>query len=222
MIIVIDGPDGSGKSTQFGLLTERLDKENIPYFKMKFPQYGNKSCGAVEEYLNGKYGTADEVGPKIASIFYAVDRYDASFEIRKQLSEGKVVLLDRYVTANMAHQGGKITDPAQRDEYLEWVKELEYNLFGIPKPDINIFLDCPAEFRAKMIEQRDDKEYIDNKRKDIHESNLEHLKAAEELYLHLAKILPNTHGIPCAMNGELMPPEQIHESIWEVIKKELA
>ncbi len=106
--IVIEGLDGSGKSTQSKLLTQYLRKEGYKVEKIDFPQHGEKSAGLVDEYLNGKYGSSEEVGPYRASVFYACDRYDASFKIRKWLKEGKIVVSDRYVASNVGHQGGKI------------------------------------------------------------------------------------------------------------------
>ena len=108
--IVIDGTDGSGKTTQLALLKERLEKEGHSVAIVDFPQYNTKSAGAIEEYLSGKYGSAEEVGPYKASVFYAVDRYDASFNLRRALEEGKIVLANRYLSASLGHQGGKIAD----------------------------------------------------------------------------------------------------------------
>ncbi|HDH07740.1 MAG TPA: thymidylate kinase, partial [Candidatus Moranbacteria bacterium] len=138
--IVIDGTDGSGKATQTKLLVERLKNDGHDVEIADFPQYGKKSAGLIEKYLNGKYGSAEEVGPYRASIFYACDRYDASFKIRKAVEEGKIVISNRYVTANMGHQGGKIKDPEERKKYFNWLYNLEYETFSIPRPDLNIIL----------------------------------------------------------------------------------
>ena len=110
MLIVIDGTDGSGKETQSKRLLQHLEEEGFPATYADFPQHGQKSAGMVDNYLNGKYGTSNEVDPKIASVFYALDRYDASFAIRKNLDGGKIVVCNRYVPSNMGHQGGKIGD----------------------------------------------------------------------------------------------------------------
>lgn len=220
-MIVIDGGDGSGKTTQFKMLLKRLQDEDFDVITMDFPQYGKKSCGAVEEYLNGKYGSADEVGPYRGSIFFAVDRYDASFEIRKALDEGKIVLCNRYVTANMAHQGGKIADEAERLKYFEWLKELEYELFGIPKPDINIFLHVPPEIALQLVDKKGHRDYIGGEGRDLHEADLQHQKNTEKVYQQLVSILPNTSMIECAPEDKLCTPENIHERVWEVVKKAL-
>ncbi len=220
-MIVIDGGDGSGKSTQFKLLLARLQNEDRDVITMDFPQYGKKSCGAVEEYLNGKYGSPDEVGPYRGSIFFAVDRYDASFEMRKALDEGKIVLCNRYVTANMAHQGGKIADEAERAKYFEWLKELEFNIFAIPKPDINIFLHVPPEIALELVDKKGHRDYIGGEGRDLHEADMQHQKNTEKVYLQLVNILPNTFMVECAPNNKLLTPEVVHEQVWEIVKKQL-
>ena len=136
IFIVIDGTDGSGKTTQLNLLVKRLREQGKEVEVADFPQYNQKSAGLVEEYLEGKYGTADEVSPYTASVFYAVDRFDASFKMKEQLKQGKIIISNRYVSASMGHQGGKIKDSEERKKYLEWIQNFEYNVMGIPKPDL--------------------------------------------------------------------------------------
>lgn len=220
-MIVIDGGDGSGKTTQFKMLLERLQQSDRDVITMDFPQYGKKSCGAVEEYLNGKYGSADDVGPYRGSIFFAVDRYDASFEIRKALDEGKIVLCNRYVTANMAHQGGKIADEAERTKYFEWLKELEFGIFGIPQPDINIFLHVPPEIALELVDKKGHREYIGGEGRDLHEADLQHQKNTERVYMQLVDLLPNTHMVECAPNNKLRTPQEIHEDVWKVVENKV-
>ena len=162
--IIIDGTDGSGKATQTKLLVERLKNEKHQVEMIDFPQYGQKSAGLVEEYLNGKYGSAQEVGPYRASIFYACDRYAASGQIKKWLTDGKIIICNRYVSSNMGHQAGKIADLKERDKFLEWLFELEYNLFGIPKPDVNILLFMPPEIGQELVDQKGHRDYIGDKK----------------------------------------------------------
>jgi dTMP kinase len=220
-MIVIDGGDGSGKTTQFKMLLKRLQDEDLDVITMDFPQYGKKSCGAVEEYLNGKYGSADDVGPYRGSIFFAVDRYDASFEIRKAIDEGKIVLCNRYVTANMAHQGGKIADEQERLKYFEWLKELEFGIFGIPQPDINIFLHVPPEIALDLVDKKGHRDYIGGEGRDLHEADLQHQKNTEKVYQQLANFLPNSTMIECAPDGKLATPEAIHEQVWAAVKQKM-
>ncbi len=220
-LIVIDGGDGSGKTTQFNLLLEHLQKEEHDVQVKDFPQYGKKSAASIEEYLNGVYGSPQEVGPYRGSIFFAVDRYDASFEMRKWLEEGKFVLCNRYVTANLAHQGGKIKDEKEREKYFEWLKDLEYNIFEVPKPDINLFLHVPPHIAVELVDKKGHRDYIGGEGRDLHEADMQHQLDTEKMYFHLANILPNTFLIKCAPDGKLLSPEEIHEKIWEVVKEQL-
>ena len=218
-LIVIAGTDGSGKGTQTKLLVERLKKRGYNVEVIDFPQYGHKSAALVEEYLNGKYGSAEEVGPYRASIFYACDRYVASFKIKEWLDEGKIVVSNRYVSANVGHQGGKIKNIQERNKYLDWLFNLEFNIFGIPKPDKNILLYMPPEIGQKLVDQKDLREYIENgKMKDIHEEDLKHLRDAADSYLYAAKKY-NWDKIDCAPNGDLRTREDISEEVWKKVMK---
>lgn len=187
-LIVIDGTDGSGKHTQTLLLKENLEREGYFVETIDFPQYGLKSAAPTEEYLNGKYGSANDVTPYQASIIYAVDRFAASFKMKEWLEEGKIVLCDRYVSANMGHQAGKIEDLNERDKFLDWLFDLEFNIFKIPKPDINIFLYLDPEISRKMAQENKSEKFTNNvKKNDIHEKDPEHMKKASESFLYVAK-----------------------------------
>jgi len=216
--IVIDGTDGSGKATQTNLLLEELKMAGFDVEMTDFPQYGTKSAGLIEEYLNGKYG---QVGPEAASIFYAIDRFDASFKVRQWLNEGKIVISNRYVTANAGHQGGKIADDIDRLKYFKWLDNLEYNIFNIPKPDLNIILHMPAEMAQGLVDKKtsDQREYANGKKRHLHEADIDHLKNAEKVYLQIAKLFPNTKLVECVKAGELMPPEDIHNKVWELVRR---
>ena len=216
--IVIDGTDGSGKATQTELLVKRLKKEKHKVKIFDFPQYGSKSAGLVEEYLNGKYGSAKEVGPYRASILYACDRYDASFKLRKFLAEGYVVVSNRYVTANMGHQGGKISDTKKRKKYFDWLYDLEYGIFEIPKPDLNIILHVDAAVAQKLVDSKGQRGYTKKKR-DLHEKDLKHLRDAEKVYLEIAKTMKNFKLISCTENNCIMDRSVISDLIWKEAKK---
>lgn len=218
-LIVLDGTDGSGKGTQTKLLIQRLHKNQIPVATTDFPQYGKKSAGLVEEYLNGKYGSAEDVGPYRASVLFAADRYDASIQMNKWLDEGKIIISNRYVTANMGHQGGKISNIEERKKFFEWLYDLEYNLFQIPKPDLNIILHVDSEIGYKLVEKKEERAYLDGKKRDIHEEDLNHLQQAEKIYFEIAEQFPNFKHINCTIDGKIMTREVINDLIWkEVIK----
>lgn len=226
-LIVFEGIDGSGKSTQTKLLINRLRKEGFKTAFIDFPQHGQKSAGLVDEYLRGKYGSAEEVSPYPASIFYACDRFDTSFKIRKWLKKGKIVIADRYIGSNIGHQGGKIKNKKSRKKYFKWLYDLEYRIFKIPKPDINFILKVPPHVGYLLSGKITDKKkkekkeiYLGKKKKDIHEKDLIHLINTEKAYLHVAEEFPKDFKvIECFQNGKLLPPEIIHQKIWEIMKK---
>lgn len=221
MFIMIDGIDGSGKSVQSELLIERLRKEGRPVEIISFPQYGQKSAGPVEEYLNGLYGTAEEVGPYRASILYAVDRFVAAFKIRKWLDDGKIVIANRYVASNMGHQGGKIKDAEARKKFFAWNDDLEYNIFRIPRPDLNIILHVPAAVAQTLVDKKGHREYLAGAKRDIHEDDLHHLENAEAAYLEIARTFPNFELVECVENSQLLPIEEIHKKVWEIVRGHL-
>lgn len=215
--ITIDGIDGSGKTVQTELLLNHLRQAGRPFETISFPQYGKKSAGSVEEYLNGWYGTAESVGSYRSSIFFAVDRYAASTTIKGWLAEGKVVVANRYVTSNMAHQGGKIKDPAERKKFLNWNDELEYGIFNIPRPDLSIILHVPAAVAQSLVDRKEAREYLQGVKRDIHENDLNHLQNAEKIYLEIANSYPGFKLIECVNNDRLLPPEAIHNQLWPMI-----
>lgn len=213
-LIVIDGIDGSGKWTQAELLLERLKSEGRDAVKIDFPKYGQKSAGLVENYLNGKYGSSEEVGPFVASFFYALDRYDSRAEMRQWLGDNKIIVSDRYVSANMGHQGAKFISSDERRKYFEWLAHYEYDIFGIPKPNLTIILHVPALTAQKLVAQKSARAYTEGKTHDLHEADLEHLKRAEQTYLEMCELFPNCELIECARNNELLSIQVIHELIW--------
>lgn len=219
--IVIDGTDGSGKATQTKLLVSKLEQNNYPVKMIDFPQYGQKSAGLVEEYLNGKFGQALEVGPYRASIFYACDRYAAAPQINEWLNQGNIVISNRYVSSNMGHQAGKIKDETERDKFLDWLFNLEFNIFRIPKPDLNILLYLPPEIGQQLVDKKGSRDYVGGQKRDIHEADLQHLIDAAKAYKYVADKY-NWVTIDCAPENKLLIIEDIHEKLWQAIAKHLA
>jgi len=214
--IVIDGTDGSGKGTQTKILVDRLIKEGRQVEIADFPRYGQKSATMVEEYLNGQYGTAQEVGAYRASIFYACDRYAASFEIKKWLEEDKIVISNRYVSSNMGHQAGKIKDMEEREKFLHWLEDLEYNLFDIPKPDLNVLLYMHPTIGQQLVDKKGHRDYVGGNKRDIHEADLQHLLDAAEAYKYVADKF-DWHVIDCTPEQKLRTIEDISEELFEKI-----
>ncbi|MBT4120465.1 MAG: thymidylate kinase [Candidatus Magasanikbacteria bacterium] len=221
LFIMIEGTDGSGKGTQTDILVDRLRKEKVEVEQISFPQYGEPSAFLVEEYLNGKYGSAEEVGPYKASILYATDRFAAAPKIKQWLKEGKIVIANRYVASNMGHQGGKIKDIDERKKYFDWNYNLEYEILEIPRPTVNLILHVTPEISQQLVDKKEEREYLKGKKRDIHEDDLNHLADAEQAYVEIAKTYPEFKLIECVEDDSILPPEQIHAIIWEEIKKYL-
>jgi len=217
LFIAIEGSDGSGKGTQFKLLVERLKADGYDVAAYDFPQYEHDSSHFVKQYLNGKYGTADALGPYTPSLFYALDRYEASHQMRQDLAAGKIVVSNRYVGSNMAHQATKFSNDEERVEFFKWLEQLEYEMLGIPKPDINAVLLVPAETAQGLIDQKAARDYT-NKKRDIHEADLSHLQRAVHCYKLLAATNDSFVAIDCTQNGQMLSIAHIQESLWNEIK----
>jgi dTMP kinase len=218
--IVIDGIDGSGKTTQIELLAIALRTSGLDVIKYDFPQYGQKSAGPIEEYLSGKYGN---VNPEVASLFFAVDRFDAGAKLKEAVNAGECVLTNRYVTSSAGHQGGKIDDHQERNEFFRWLNNLEYEIFGIPKPDLTIVLHVDAVVAQELSghKYKGSRKFTNGHEKDLHEKDLDHLKRAEKIFLEIPEFFPNTKLVECMENGKLLPPLEVHNRIWNLVQQSL-
>jgi len=228
---VIEGVDGSGKNTQTKLLVQALKDKGHHVQKIDFPQYGKVSAGLVENYLKGMYGSSQEVGPYRASIFYACDRYDMGFAIRQWLEQGMVVVADRYVASNIGHQGSKlITNKKAWEKYIDWLHNLEYGIFKIPKPDYTLVLKISPDLSMAHSNKITDKEkqkkrtaYLGNsKKQDIHEADKKHLTDAVKSYLAISKKYPKEYKIiECEEKGNFLPLEIIHKKILKLVEEKI-
>ncbi|OGL66714.1 hypothetical protein A2856_03035 [Candidatus Uhrbacteria bacterium RIFCSPHIGHO2_01_FULL_63_20] len=215
--IVIDGTDGAGKKTQTELLIARMRREGLPVHSISFPRYGKPSAYFVEKFLRGGFGPASDSFGKRASIFYALDRFDAAPEIRQAMMAGTHVVTDRYVASNMGHQGSYIKDRAERDAYFAWNDELEHEIMGIPRPDLNLVLHVPADIAIELKRQagaKDGKTGLD-----IVESDIEYLRNGEECYLDMAARFPRFRLIECMDGDRLLSKEEVHELIWKNVSE---
>jgi len=227
----MEGVDGSGKATQSKLLVQALKRKGYKVQKIDFPQYGKVSAGLIENYLKGMYGSSEAVGPYRASVFYACDRYDLSFQIRQWLAEGNIVVADRYVASNIGHQGGKlIANKKAWEKYINWLHYLEYELFTIPKPDYTFILKISPELSMKMSNKITDKEkqkkrnaYLgDHKKKDIHEADKKHLANGLKSYITISKKYPREYKIiECEEKGQFLPLETIHKKVLQLVESKL-
>ncbi len=217
--IVIEGTDGSGKGTHTQLLIDWLTERGDEFEAFDFPQYGQPSAYFVEQYLNGSYGSLGEIGPYRGSLFYALDRYQAGFKIREALSSGVHVLSNRYVGSNMGHQGGKIDNDQERAAYFIWNDNLEFEILGIPRPDLNIVLHMPSRQAQLFVDQKAKRDYIGGKKRDLHEADLGHLKKAERTYLELCSTFPETYTrVPCEKDGVILPLDHIQQQIRALVE----
>ena len=220
-LFVIDGTDGSGKQTQFQKLQERLTKDNIEYKVVSFPNYDSPSSSLVKMYLAGDFGKdAQKISPYIASTFYAADRY-ATFQTgyKEYYENGGIILADRYTTANMVHQAGKIKDKEERDKFLKWLWDFEFNLYGLPIPTEVFFLNMPTEKALELMKDRKNK-FDENAKKDIHERNETHMRDAYKAACDVAKDY-NWFEIKCMKDNELRTIDDIHEEIYNEVKKHI-
>ena len=220
-LFVIDGTDASGKQTQLSKLKERLDKEGIEYKSVSFPNYDSESSSLVKIYLNGELSEdPKEISPYIASTFYAADRYITfKKEYEEYYKNGGIILADRYTTSNMVHQAGKIKDDKEREKFLNWLWDFEFNLYGLPVPTEVFFLNIPTEYAIKLMENRKNK-ITKEEKKDIHERSPEHLKDAYEEACKLSKKY-NWKEIKCVKDGKIRSIEDIHEEIYQELKNKI-
>lgn len=216
MIFVLDGLDGCGKTTQFELLRDRLQEENVPMQAVSFPEYDKPSAALVKMYLGGDFADSpDGVNAYAASSFYAVDRY-ASYKLywEKAYSEGKLILASRYTTSNAIHQMSKLP-LSQWDEYLAWLEDYEYNKLGLPRPDCVVFLSLPLEISQKLLSERYEG---DEEKKDIHEADLAYLNGCRRSAEYAAEKL-GWHIIDCSENGSIRSVESIHQELRRLLRE---
>lgn len=208
-LIVIEGIDGSGKATQLKLLIEYFKTHQISYASFDFPQYGKTFFGDFAgRFLNGEFGHFSRINPYLASFPYAADRWQVKTQLWQAISEGKLVVCNRY-TPSSIYQAAKIK-PAERKKFLDWVETLEFEVFGIPRPGIVIFLNMPLRFSQELIAK---------KNKDQYEKNLKYLQKVENMYLDIIHVNKDWVKIDCVENGTILLPEIIHKKIIEVLDK---
>lgn len=221
IFITIEGTDGSGKGTQSELLVERLEKLGYDVAKFDFPQYNEESSYFVREYLNGRFGSGDQIGPYTGSLFFALDRYQASFKIREALDAGKIVVANRFTGSNMAHQGTKFEHPEQRRGYFIWLDNLEFEMLGIPRPDYNFVLRVPADIAQQLVDEKGERSYTTLKR-DILEADLDHMKKSVEIYDDLTSLFPKDFSrIDCVRDGKLLDIDTVHNLLWQAVEPRL-
>ena len=221
--IVIDGTDGSGKATQTKLLVSRLRKNKFKVKTIDFPRYYNNFFGKfLGECLAGMHGNFIEMNPYIASMLYAADRFESSRDIKKWLAEGRIVIADRYTSSNQIHQGGKIKSEKERKKFLDWLEKMEFEAFGISRPDAIIYLDVPLTVSQELLKEKEGsrkKRYLKGNR-DMAENDLKHLRDAKKSAIKLIQKNNKWVRINCVnKNKKLMEIAEIGEIIWDKVGK---
>ncbi|MGM9736046.1 MAG: thymidylate kinase [Candidatus Cryptobacteroides sp.] len=221
MLTVIEGLDGSGKSTQVKRLRKYLESVAGPLEYIHFPRYDAPVYGdLISRFLRGDFGDNDAVHPQLVALLFAEDRHGAAPMMKKTLQEGGSVLLDRYVYSNIAYQCAKLQDDAEAEKLRDWIFNTEYGEFGLPKPDLNIFLDVPIEFvESKLAGQRAgaDRDYLEGAR-DIHEADITFQKRVREMYRRQCELDSRFIRIDCSDEyGMMLPPDAIFAKIKDVV-----
>ena len=211
-LIAIEGIDGSGKRTQVELLTAALRERNHSVFATGFPQYDSWFGKMVGQFLNGELGPLEGVDPHFTALLYAGDRFEAKAKLEAALNNGKMVLVDRYIGSNLAHQTARVGF-AKRAAFQEWIEHLEYGIYGLPKEDLVLYVRVPAAEAQKLVALKSARSYTSAK-KDLQEASLRHLEDAAQMYDALSK-RPNWHKIECFDNkrGQMRPAEDIAKEV---------
>ena len=216
-LYVIEGVDGSGKATQTELLYQALLAQGKTVRKVSFPDYDSPSSSLIKMYLNGEFGTdPQDVNAFATSVFFAVDRF-ASFrkDWKAFYDNGGIIIADRYVTSNLVHQAGKISDNAEKERYITWLNDLEYGIFGLPKPDCVIFLDMPPAYSLKLRQERNTLKQ--GLTQDIHEADQTYLQQAYDNAVGIAQHQA-WHTISCVADAQIRTIEDIHAEILQTIE----
>jgi dTMP kinase len=219
-LIALEGIDGSGKRTQLDLLARALGAQGRATLQISFPRYESSFGKLVARYLNGEFGSLEAVDPHLSALLYAGDRLEAKPELESALAAGKIVLADRYVCSNLAHQTERVlTD--RREEFLAWLKHVEYGLYGLPVEDLVVYLHVPPAQAHRLVAMKAPREYTSLQR-DIQEASVSHLEQTGLLYDRLATE-PNWTRIDCSnpVSGALFPPEEIHRAVLQVVESRI-
>ena len=225
MLVVLEGLDGAGKSTQVKRLADYLRSRygNLEY--IHFPRYDAPVYGElISNFLKGEFGANDSVHPQLVALLFAEDRHGAGPVIKRYLQEGSVVLLDRYVYSNVAYQCAKMPSQEKAEYLRQWILDTEYGTFDLPRPDLNIFLDVPISFVESSLNANrkgEDRTYLQG-RQDIHEASIEFQKRVRGIYLQQASLDKDFLIIDCSgPEGEMLPPDDIFNKIKSAVDSRL-
>ncbi len=219
--IVLEGIDGSGKRTQLEALSLALARRGVSFSEISFPNYRGFFGKLVARYLNGEFGPLAAVDPHFSALLYAGDRLESKSLIETTLASGKMLLSDRYIGSNLAHQGARVP-PEKREEFLAWLKQLEYGVYALPAEDLVVYLRVPVAQAHRLVGEKAARDYT-HLRHDLHEADVAHLEAAAEVYEELAR---QSHWlkIDCFddVSGALRPPAEIHEEVLDAVRSRIS
>ena len=217
LLVGLEGIDGSGKGTQAKLLHERLTNDGAEAELISFPRYSHTTFGrAIGEFLNGRFGALPDVSPYLVSLLYAGDRFESKSLITDASARMDVVIFDRYVPSNIAHQASK-ADANERQQLTEWIETIEYEIYELPRPDLVILLDLPATAARKLIAKKEQRDYTD-KAADLQEADCDYLENVRQTYLGMANRQAGWHCIECFQQGTLRPVESIRDEIHSIVQ----
>lgn len=220
MLIAFEGIDGSGKAMQAKLLKEKIQSLGMSATVLSFPRYGHTLFAkCVAAYLNGEFGDLETVSPKSAALLYAGDRFESLDTIFQLSLSHDILIFDRYVASNLAHQAAKVRDDSRQD-FISWLARIEYEIFGLPKPDLTLYLEMPVEIASELIYKKKRRNYT-TEAADLHEKNTEYLARCRDIYQILARENFDSRwfSIQCTHpDGRIFNPIEIHASIWNTIQ----
>ena len=218
---VIEGLDGSGKSTQLELLRQHLRKNDQPFQDIHFPKLNQGVFGdMIAQFLRGEFGGLNEVHPQLVALLFAADRHEHAQRLENWLNDGQILIADRYVNSNIAFQCAKLTDESEKVALREWILNIEYSYYKIPRPAVSLYLDVPFKAVQRSLSKEregEDRDYLKGK-KDIHEADLSFQEKVRQEYLKMVENQADFHLIPCTDDqGDFLPPDKIHYKILEFL-----
>jgi dTMP kinase len=219
-VVAIEGIDGSGKGTQAKLLCDRCNAAGLTTTLLSFPRYDDTTFGkSIGQFLDGKFGKLDEVDPRLVSLLYAGDRFESRNVILAAMDSSDVVVFDRYVASNMAHQGAKL-GAAERESLLDWIARIEFQIYELPKPDLVVLFDIPSAFAQQLIALKNKRSYTD-KSADLHEADADYLEKVRKVYIQLSQDDASWQAISCCTDGSVKTMEAISDEVWSVVSERI-
>ena len=223
--IVIEGADGSGKATQTKLLKEHFEREGHAVAEFAFPRYGEGRAGKLlGELLRGDHGDFMSISPYISSLPYTLDRVGIRDQMQRELDAGKIIICDRYLTSNLAHQSAKMNDPQEKEKFIAFCEGLEYEDLGMPRPSAVVYLSVPVAVSTKLVEDKGVRGWLSGMKgkKDLAERDTSHQEKTRAMYEQFAKERDDWHVVVCTQEGEMRTREDIHDEVWNIVQTHIA